>query len=481
MPDLFGVVVHVSQRSQWWYPGEMSSERRMVAGFLAAVTAVSLLLLGLFAAWGRAGRALAMTDDRRPLLFTGWGGIIERQVFERLIAEFERLHPEIRVDYRPTPRDYPTKLKLMFAGGTPPDVFYLPDTEFPGFAINGRILNLQPWIDRSVVIREREFWPSSLRRYRFDDRVFGRGPLYALPKDIGPTAMFVNLDLLRAVNPGLAARIQKREVAPTLTWPEAEQLWKELTRDLNGDGRTDQWGTHGITLEAAVWSHGGKFLSDDGRCFIMLQDALAIEAAEWLVGLQTRLKVAPMERQRQSIPVDTLFLTGRLATFVGGRWMVPQFRRAAFAWDVLPVPVSPRTRRLAGWSGSVGLAISSHCRHPGDAWKLIEFLSGPQGQAAQARTGFQIPNQRWLSHTEVFLQPGQRPEHAEVFIDAAGYQDAGPPTRTPDDEWWDLLHRSLSRAYRGEATAREAVLRVAPDVQAALDRAWRAIDRERRP
>lgn len=455
----------------------MNSERRMVAGFLSAVAAVSLLLLFLFAAWGRAGGS----QDRiggRSLLFTGWGGIIERQVFAGLIAEFQRLHPEIRVDYRPVPRDYPTKLKLMFAGGTPPDVFYLPDTEFPGFAASARVLNLQPWIDRSSVVRERDFWTSSLRRYRFDGRIFGQGSLYALPKDIGPTAMFVNLGLLRAAEPALAARLRDGGASRPLTWPEAEGLWRGLTRDLDGDGRTDQWGTHGMTLEAAVWSHGGDFLSADGRRFTMPQDALALEAAEWLVGLQTRLKVAPMERQRQSIPVDTLFLTGRLATFVGGRWMVPQFRKAAFSWDVFPVPVSPRTRRPAGWSGSVGLAVSSQCRFPDDAWKLVEFLAGPAGQAVQAETGFQIPNQQWLSHTAIFLQPGRRPEHPEVFIEAARYQDAGPPTRTPDDEWWDLLHRSLSRAYRGEVSATEAVRSAAPEVQQALDRAWATLDRK---
>lgn len=146
-----------------------------------------------------------------------------------------------------------------------------------------------------------------------------------------------------------------------------------------------------------------------------------------------------------------------------------------FAWDVLPVPVSPHTGRPAGWSGSVGLAVSPACSHPDAAWRLVEFLSGPEGQAAQARTGFQIPNQRWLSTTAVFLQPGERPAHADVFLAAARFQQAGPPTHTPDGEWWDTLIRALAPAYRGEIGATDAVRRSRSEVQAALDRGWTAV------
>jgi multiple sugar transport system substrate-binding protein len=440
-------------------------ERRMLIGFLGVVASVSALLLGIFAAWGR------LTDRPPPpgakhIVFMGWGGVIERKVFSDLIAEFKRRNPDIDVEYRPVPRDFVIKLKLMFAGGTPPDVFYMPDFDFPSFASAGRLTNLQPFVEQSRVIKPEEFWASSLRRYRYDGRVFGQGALYALPKDIGPTAMFVNIDLLRKA--GVAPPSAERP----LTWDEAVAFWRKVTRDLDGDGRTDQWGTFGLNLESAVWSNGGDFLSADGRRFVMPDDPRAVEAVDWLVGLQTREHVSPRERHRQSIPVDTMFLTGRLATFVGGRWMVPQFRFAPFQWDVVPIPVSPRTRREAGWSGSVGIAVSSTCRYPEAAWRLVEFLGGPEGQEAQARTGFQIPSQRWMATTEVFLQSDKMPARADVFVDAAAWQQENPSARTPDAEWWDRLNQALAPAYRGEKSVSEALRSARGDVQAALDRAW---------
>jgi len=441
-------------------------ERRMLAGFLGAVLGTSALLLGLFAAWGRLTAPPPPRPGAAHIVFSGWGGVIERKVFRDLVSEFVRRNPDVDVEYRPVPRDYMTKLKLMFAGGTPPDVFYLPDFDFPSFAAAGRLYDIQPHVDRSRVVKPDQFWASSLRRYRYDGHAFGKGDVYALPKDIGPTAMFVNLDILR--REGVAPPPTDRP----LTWDEAVAFWRTLTRDLDGDGRTDQWGTFGLNLESAVWSNGGDFLSADERRFTLADDPRAVEAVDWLVGLQTREHVSPKERQQQSIPVDTMFLTGRLATFIGGRWMVPQFRLAPFRWDVVPIPVSPRTHLQAGWSGSVGLAVSSSCRNPEAAWRLVEFLGGPEGQAAQARTGFQIPSQRWLAYTDVFLQPGKEPAHNDVFIDAARWQRESPGARTPDAEWWDRMNQALAPAYRGETTAADALRAARGDIQAALDRGW---------
>jgi arabinooligosaccharide transport system substrate-binding protein len=445
-------------------------ERALLGGFVATVMGVAALLLAVFYAWGRWERERAGTAGRaEAIVFTGWGGIEERAIFGDLVRRFRDRHREIAVEYRPIPRNYVEKLKTMMAGGVPPDVFYVPDGNFPGLVARGQLLNLQPYIARSRVIRTREFWDSALRRYRFDGRRFGSGALYALPKDIGPFAMFYNRELFRR------ASIPLPPAGKPWTWSEAVAVWQRLTRSSPGGGPVQQWGTFGFPLEAAVWSNGGDFLSRDARRFTMPEDARAVEAAQWLADLQLRYRVAPQERQRVSIPVDVMFLTGRLATYFGGRWMVPQFRKASFDWDVAPVPVSPRTRRPAGWSGSVGLAISPHCRHREAAWALVEFLAGPEGQAVQSRSGFQIPNQRRLAHMAIFLQPEQRPRSAAVFIEAARTQRPGPFTQTPDDKWWTLLNQYLPRVWRGEEDAATLLRRVQPEIQRALEAGWRDI------
>jgi multiple sugar transport system substrate-binding protein len=444
--------------------------RALFIGFIVTVFGAAALLLAGAYAWGRWERARVGAAGRAAtVVLSGWGGVEERAIFGGLVRRFRARHPEIAVDYRPVPRNYVEKLKTMIAGGVPPDVFYVPDGDFPGLAARGQLLSLEPYVERSAVVHPAEFWDSALRRYRFDGRRFGAGPLYALPKDIGPFAMYYNRELF--------ARAGVPEPSPDRpwSWTEAVAAWRRLTRDENGDGRTDAWGTFGFPIEAAVWSHGGEFLSADGRRFTMTGDEQALEATRWLAGLQLQERVAPQERQRVSMPIDVMFLTGRLATYFGGRWMVPQFRKTGFDWDVAPIPVSPVTGRQAGWSGSVGLAISPRCRHKDAAWKLVEFLAGPEGQAVQSLSGFQIPNQRWLAATDVFLQPGQRPSHAAVFLRAAAVQQPGPFTRAPDSKWWTLLHQYLPRVWRGEQDVQTLLRRVQPEIQAALDEAWKGL------
>jgi arabinooligosaccharide transport system substrate-binding protein len=447
-----------------------AEERLWQIGFVVTVLVVAAGLLEVFAAVGRWEERRAGESGRAAsIVFCGWGGIEERDVFSRLVAEFRRRNPDVAVEYRPIPRDYMQKLKTMIAGGVPPDVFYIPDAEFPALALRGQMLNLQPYIDRSRVIHEAGFWPSALHRYRFDGRRLGRGPLYALPKDIGPTVMYYNVELFRKA--GLPLPDPKRP----MTWDEAIPIWRRLTRDLDGDGHIDQWGTRGFLHEAAVWSNGGDYLSSDGRRFTLPDDPRGVEAIQWVADLALKEHVAPPQQAELSMPVDVMFQTGRLATYFLGRWMVPQFRKVPFEWDVAPIPVSPRTRRPASWSGSVGFAIAPHTRFPEAAWRLVEFLAGPEGQKSQSLMGFQIPNQRYLATTAIFLQPGQRPAHAGVFIPAALYERPFPPTQTPDSKWYDTLNQRLAAVWHGEKPAAQLLKEIQPEVQKALDEGWAAL------
>ncbi|MDE7372616.1 MAG: extracellular solute-binding protein, partial [Clostridia bacterium] len=84
----------------------------------------------------------------------------------------------------------------------------------------------------------------------------------------------------------------------------------------------------------------------------------------------------------------------------------------------------------AGHSGSMGLAISYGSANKKEAWELVKYIAGTEGQTAQSLAGFVIPNQIELANSNVFLQPDQAPKNSQVFVDAASYE-------TPAD-WWYL-------------------------------------------
>lgn len=441
--------------------------------YLLPVYAVVLCLVAALFLWGllaRGGRADGgWSRSPNEIIFCGWGGPEEKATFTRLVREFEKLNPDIRVRYILVPQNYMQKLQIMMAGGTPPDVFYIPDLDFPAFVVKGAMESLSPYVRGSRVIVEKDFWPSALSRYRYDGRNLGKGDLYALPKDIGPFAMFYNKDLFRK------AGLPYPSAEVPMTWDEAIRVWKKLTvEDARHPGVVEQFGVANFTWESAVWSLGGEVLSPDGRRFVMPDDPRSVEGLQWVADISLKHKCAPNPRQARSFDPGPMFDTGKLACIIAGRWMVPHYRTLDFDWDVAPIPVHPVTRRPAGWSGSVGFAMARTSPNKQAAWRFIEFLAGPHGQAVQAATGFQIPNQRALAYTDAFLQRDQRPRHAEVFIQGAIHQRPGIGTYAPTNEWLNEFGQRLTPMWEGRMTASEALKRMQPAVQKALDESWHA-------
>ena len=395
------------------------------------------------------------------ITFVGWGAPEERAVFQEVLADLEREHPSIHVVYNQVPGvgyDYLNKLRLMIVANMAPDVFYVPDGAFPEIVRSGALLDIEPLLQESSVDLG-AIWTTAIDRYRWSGERLHEGALHALPKDLGPMAMYFNADLLR-----------RRGVPPPsandpMTWDEAIAVWRKLTFD---DGGIKRWGLTAFPYEAAVWSSGAEILSPDRRSWAMTSPR-AIEAFQWCADLALKEEVAPNPARLAEAAVGSeLFEAGLAAMHIDGRWMVPRYRKLAFDWDVAPIPVPVRGAPSIARSGSVGLAISARTRHPKEAFTVVEYLAGPRGQEKLTSTGFQLPNQRSLATTAAFLQPGQRPAHAQVFVAAAEQSRPGPVTQTPNAFWHDVFSTYADEVWRGEQPAATLFPRVASRIDQAL-------------
>lgn len=402
-------------------------------------------------------------QGRIAVTFVGWGAPEEREVLREVIAAFEQAHPHIRVNYTQVPGvgyDYLNKLRLMLVAGLPPDVFYVPDGAFGELVRTGSLLDLEPLVRASRVVDLGEIWPTAIARYRWNGHRLHEGDLYALPKDLGPTVLFYDADRLRA-----------RGVAPPdprepMTWAEAVAMWHQLTYD---DGRVHRWGITSFPYESAVWSSGEEVLSPDRRSW-NLTSPIAIRAVQWCADLALVERVAPNPTRLgdQGGGGRELFEARLAAMHVDGRWMVPRFRQLEFDWDVAPLPVPERGAPSIAWSGSVGLAVSARSPHAREAFALVEYLAGPEGQARLTATGLQLPNQRDLATTNSFLQRDKRPEHAEVFIDAAETSRPAPATLVPSSFWNDVFSSFAEEVWRGDRTAASLFPEIKPRIDQAL-------------
>lgn len=421
-----------------------------------------MLLLLVLVALLAAGCAQAPPAPPGQVTLVGWGGPEEREIFSQALELFEEQNPDLSVRYVQVPGigyDYVNKLRLMLVSGKAPDVFYVPDGSFGELVSRDVLLNLDAFVAESQVIKPDEMWTSGLDRYRWNGEQLHKGSLYCLPKDIGPRAMFYNKDVLRTRG------VPFPDPERPMTWDEAVDVWKQLS--FREDG-VQHFGVSSFDYETAVWSNGGRILSEDARRWV-LDSPEGIEAVQWVADLGLVHDVAPTYgRSGAGQTSSQLFESQLAAMHIDGRWQVPRFRTLDFAWDVAPIPVPASGMQPVTWSGSVGFGISSQTARAREAFRLIEFLAGPEGQRILTTTGLQVPNQKELAASEVYLQPGLAPEHPEVFLASIEASRPGPWTATPNVFWSDVFWNFYPRILRGQETAADYLPEIAPMINEIL-------------
>lgn len=411
---------------------------------------------------------LAMPAVAAPttISLVGWGGPEEKAIIEGVIHDFEAKHPELKVKYTQIPGvgyEYLNKVRLLIVAGMAPDVFYVPDGAFAEMASRNTLYNLDALVAGSKVIKVADMWPSAVDRYRWDGHQSQKGALYCLPKDIGPNVMFYNKDVLKARG------VPFPDPKTPMTWDEAIATWKKLTFS---EGRIQHYGISGYGYEHAVWSNGAEIVSPDKRSWVLGSSPKGIEAVQWCADLGLKYKVAPDGSKTAggsgSSSPGQLFESQLAAMHIDGRWLVPHFRKLNFDWDVAPLPVPKKGMKSVTWSGSVGFGMSAKTAHPTEAFRLVEYMAGPEGQTAMTKSGLQVPNQRWLAKTAVYMQPGQKPAHAEVFLDSAADSRPGPWTDTPNTFWHDVYWTFVGKIWRGERQAKDILPELSPLVNQTL-------------
>ncbi len=230
----------------------------------------------------------AQDDGPLELTYLHWADPTADQVFQELIDQFNAENPDIIITLEGVPSaGYVDFLLTSIAGGTPPDIALVADGDFAVFAPRGALVSIEEFVNASEIIDLDAVWPSGPDRYRFDAETgqFMTGPIYELPRDVGPTALTINVDLFNELGVPLP------DPSVPMTWDELIATGTALTTDANGlhpneEGfDAENLATVGIgTLTVPGWglgpifSNGGHYVTDDGRTWIAHEDQNTIDA-----------------------------------------------------------------------------------------------------------------------------------------------------------------------------------------------------------
>ncbi len=362
--------------------------------------AIKALLSGVFLIILSCG--CVQKDSRTHLQFSSWGSKSEIEILEPILNEFEKENPDIKIDFMHIPQNYFQKLHLLFASNTAPDVIFINNLYLPIYADAGKLEDLT---DYDLI--DDDFYPKSIQA------LSRNGKIYGIPRDISNLVIFYNKNIFD----------KNRLPYPDnkTTFAEFLELAKKTTDKENG--------IFGISFEEDplfylpyLMSEGGGLLADDGQAEI-LDTPESQNGINFYSDLRNKYNVAPKKSDSASLTMAQMFLQGKLAMHLTGRWLVPKYRESAdFDWDIAQLP--------KGTKGSIvpldasGWAISKDSKHKAQAAKLIKFLSSKESLEKFSKSGLIVPARKSSANSTSFLD-GQKPKNAKVFLEVI---DTSKPT-----------------------------------------------------
>lgn len=436
---------------------------------------LGLFLLALTAAQGAAGAA-----EPTLLRFTYWGSDVEKAAIQQMVAAFEQANPDIDVEAIHIPRDeYSSRLSAMMLQGVTPDMGYCYSYQAQSWAQEGKIM------DMADIIRNDPFLASTLPETFY---YYAPGKILGVSTAVETIVLFYQRDLFaRAGLPEPPADPQK-----AWTWDEFVAAATRLTVDVNGKHPDEagfdpqQIATYGVTFDKSahgfgffpfLFSNGAEFNNADGTR-LMLDTPAAIEAIQKLADLMWVQHVTPTPQQEQDLPPALAMLqTGNLAMHIAGQWNLLDY--AAVPDANIGVAVLPRLKKPATIIIGSPTVIFTGTKHLAATVRFYKFHNNPEAVDLFAR-GLWMPLQK-----QYYTEPAKmrlwldNPVHPAqswpVFTDytlCCMFQHPLYYLRGYSAVIDKALQPAITRIWRNEATAAEALTEAVQAAQPLLQGRW---------
>lgn len=369
--------------------------------------------------------------------FSCWGSQSEIKVIKELIAEFEAQNPDIKVNLIHVPDNYFRKLHLLIISNLTPDVIFLNNLNARLYINAQKLEPLDNYLEQSSVLRKDDFFDNAILAFTQDDE------LYAIARDISNLVVYYNKDIFDKSNVPY----------PSSDWDYRKflEIAQKLTKDENNDGHPEVFGfgfeKNPLYWLPFLWSNGGGILASDANS-IILNSENSKTALQFYADLVNKYHVAPKQVEQASLTTSQMFLQGKIAMHLCGKWCSLTYKNNAdFNWDVQTFP--------NGNSGSIvssdasGWAISSSSKYKSEAWRFIEFMASDNALAKITNEGLILPAKKNIASSNVFLSS---PANSISFINAL--ENAIPtPVSKNYSQILDILDIRLENLFNGQLTA----------------------------
>ncbi len=386
---------------------------------------------------------LIEVEDGAEITFSGWGDETEQQIYRDSIERFNKVYPDVTVNYEPIPADFQTKLKAQMAGGTAPDVFYVDDQLMTAFAASGQLLPLDDYMAEAGTARN-DFIPSLLTIFTYE------GKTYGLPKDWGTLGLVYIPEVLAEA--GVDAPTEN------WTWDDLRAAAKQIADNTNYGGlcQNADW----ARFAPWVFSNGGAYASNDAKN-ATLDTPEVKEMAQFIFDMYDEGSLVQASDVGAGWCGEAIGKKLVGLTLEGG-WMV-NFMRQNYPdqnWKSVLIPQGPKTRADVIFTNAIGVNAST--KYPKAAAAFAIFVTGRENQAEIVKTGFAYsthPDQVDLvvdPNDKAIAQGGVLPDSRVAYW--------GPNTGKVND----IVSKAMERIYLRDQSVDEAFAQAQKEAQTAL-------------
>ncbi len=362
-------------------------------------------------------------EEGASIVFSGWGDQTEQQIYKDAIVRFNKIYPDVTVDYQPIPADFQTKLKAMMAGGTAPDVFYVDDQLITAFGTTGQLLQLDSYMADAGQARS-DFIESLLTIFTVD------GKTYGLPKDWGTLGLVYLPEAFATA--GIA------EPTDDWDWDDLAKAAKIITEktDYAGFGQNPDW------ARFAPWAfaNGGSYTNADFSKATLNTSAIK-GAAEFILKMKNDGILVTSQDVGAGWCGEAIGKELIAMTYEGG-WMVNYMRNdfPDVNWKAVQVAKAPNGKRSnVIFTNAIG--VNAATKYPKASAAFTIFLTSRENQAAVAATGFAYPAHP--DQLDLIQDPNDRAISAGGLIGQVAYW--GPNTGKINDQ----ASKAIERIYLG--------------------------------
>ena len=282
-------------------------------------------------------------------------------IIDKAIAKFEHAHPGVTVHYYSGIRkdDYSEWFSRKLLAGEEPDIFMVLGTDFNQFASMGVMKNLETFIEEDTDFEPEKYFTSAFVSGQYES------VQYALPYETVPTLMFVNKTLLTQEGIDMPEE--------NWNWEDFYEICKKVTRDTDGDGVLDQFGSYNYDWMDALCSNGGGVFNKKGT-EAALTDSRVVEAVKYVRSIND-LYGGEKLTQEDFNGGRVAFMPLTFAEYRTYKTYPYKIRKYAnFQWDCVTMPAGEQGGNISQVD-SLLMGISANTKEEKLAWEFLKLLT----------------------------------------------------------------------------------------------------------